>query len=342
MEKIVKILLIFWGIVFVTVGLKYVSTLLPNKIDFSFSDYINTDTISKALHISTPDNSENENLIYFPLQKRYGLNLQGYEGCIKDFTAGKHEKGFNYSTNSMCMNGNCELNVEFEEKIPKKIKLYIKNNDDCSLKEFKVPKTLDEIGYFVNLQLSPIQKVNLDIHTGDKIRLEQANGYSLSGSKQYYFYDTPIDKDNIVVNDTIVGEVFFNKNASHEQTTQAYENKVKKEVKINIPHPKELYTYTCDSNLLCKKEANTYIVNIDGVDFIPSEKFILTCLSNIQSNKFCTFFTKIGDTSSMKFNSKAMMDSYINMSKNPEFNDSFKTWEQKRLETAKQKIKNKK
>jgi hypothetical protein len=42
----------------------------------------------------------------------------------------------------------------------------------------------------------------------------------------------------------------------------------------------------------------------------------------------------------MKFNSRSMMNSYINMSKNPEFNDSFKTWEQKRLEVAKQKIEN--
>ena len=340
MEKLMKVLLVFWGIVLVSMALKFLSSILPNKIDFSFSDYINTDAISKMLHISTPDNAVDENLIYFPLQKRYGLNLQGYEGCVKDYTAGKYERGFSYSTSSMCMNGECELNVEFQEKIPKKIKLYIKSVNDCSLKEFEVPKTLDAIGYFVNLQLTPKQKTKLGIHSGDKIRLEHANGYSLSGNKQFYFYDIPVDKDNIVVNDTIVGEVLFNKNASHTQTTQLSEEETEKEVEIDIPHPKELYTFTCDDNMLCQKEANTYIVNVDGVDFIPSKAFILTCLADKHANKFCTFFTPMGHTETMKFDSIPMMHSYIDMTKNPEFNDSFKAWEKERLQKAKEKIEN--
>jgi len=327
MRIILKMLLIFWGIVLAGMLVKSLTSIKIEKFDFNF--------LQKNTQVKN-----NDTTTYFPLQKRYGLKLQGYEGCVKDYTAGKYERGFSYSTSSMCMNGECELNVEFQEKIPKKIKLYIKSVNDCSLKEFEVPKTLDAIGYFINLQLSTKQKAKLGIHAGDQIRVEHANGYSLSGNKQFYFYDTPIDKDNIVVNDTIVGEVFFNKNASHTQTTQVHKEEAKKEVEIDIPHPKELYTFTCDANMLCQKEANTYIVNVDGVDFIPSKAFILTCLADKHANNFCTFFIPLGHTESMKFDSKSLMNSYMNMSKNPEFNDSFQTWEQKRLEKAKQKIEN--
>ena len=178
MEKLMKVLLIFWGIVLVSMALKFLSSFTPNKIDFSISDYINTDAISEILHI------------------------------------------------------------------------------------------------------------------------------------------TPAKEDKTV-----------NQNAS-----------ASKKVELDIPHPKELYTFNCDDHMECIKEANTYIVNVNGVDFIPSRAFIITCLEKKDSNKLCTHFIPRGHTESMKFDSIPMMHSYIDMTKNPEFNDDLKAWEQKHLEKAKQKI----
>ncbi len=141
---------------------------------------------------------------------------------------------------------------------------------------------------------------------------------------------------------------YVNTNAISEilhLTTPVKENKTlqenassTKKVELDIPHPKELYTFDCDEHMECTKEANTYIVNVDGVDFIPSRAFILMCLEKKDSNKLCTHFIPRGHTESMKFDSIPMMHSYMDMTKNPEFIDDLKAWEQKRLEKAKQKI----
>jgi len=324
MRIILKALLIFWGIVLVVILLKVLTNVKVEDFDFDF--------LKKEFQLNNKDNA----IIYFPLEEQNGFVINGVESCSKDYKSTLYVKGYSFDTSGSCYNESCKIQIAFKEKIPQTVKLYIKANNDCNLKEVNVPKVLDVIGYSINLQLSESQKSDLGILIGDKIRLEHASGYTLSAHTQLYFYNTQVDKDNILVNDTIVGQVFFNKNTIHTQTVPVS----KDEEEINIPHPKELYTFTCNSSFQCKKEANTYIVNLDGVDFIPSKEFILTCLSNKQLNKFCTFFVKIGDTLSMQFNSKSMMNSYINTSKNPEFNDSFKTWEQKRLETAKEKIKN--
>ena len=141
---------------------------------------------------------------------------------------------------------------------------------------------------------------------------------------------------------------YVNTNAISEilhLTTPVKENKTlqenassTKKVELDIPHPKELYTFDCDDHMECTKEANTYIVNVDGVEFIPSKAFTLTCLEKKDTNKLCTYFIPRGHTESMKFDSIPMMHSYMDMTKNPEFNDDLKAWEQKRLEKAKQKI----
>ena len=323
MRIVLKILLIFWGIVLVGILIKALTNVKIENFDFDFFKKM------------TQLNSKDEQTIYFPLQKQNGFVIHGYKSCVKDYKSALQVKGYNFDTMGSCYNDSCEIQIKFKTKIPQTVKLYINANNDCTLKEFNVPKTLNTIGYFVNLKLSEKQKNDLGIHREDKIRLENANGYELGSNSQLYFYDTQFTEDNILVNDTVVRKVFFTKNAIDTQHTQ-----IKKEPEISIPHPKELYTYTCDSNFQCEKEANTYIVNVDGVNFIPSKVFILTCLADKQANKFCTFFTPLGHTESMKFNSKGMMKSYIDMTKNPEFNDSLQSWEQERLEKAKQKIEN--
>jgi hypothetical protein len=111
------------------------------------------------------------------------------------------------------------------------------------------------------------------------------------------------------------------------------------EIKIDVPHPKKLYTFKCNSHMTCKKIANTYIVNVDGIDFIPSKQFIFTCLTHKNTNKFCTSFIPIGDTESIQFDSIPMMHSYIDNSKNPEFNNHLTDWKKRNLKKAKEKIK---
>jgi len=58
MEKLMKALLVFWGIVLVSMALKFLSSFTPSKIDFSFSDYIDTDAISEMLHLTPADKKE--------------------------------------------------------------------------------------------------------------------------------------------------------------------------------------------------------------------------------------------------------------------------------------------
>ena len=58
MGKLMKVLLIFWGIILVSIALKFLSSFRPNKIDFSISDYVNTDAISEILHLSTSDKKD--------------------------------------------------------------------------------------------------------------------------------------------------------------------------------------------------------------------------------------------------------------------------------------------
>ena len=122
MDIIVKALLTFWGIILISIVLKIVTSYLPNNIDFSLPSSFSTNSSLESQKTTTTDNStKNKNLIYFPMEEQYGLKLQGYQGCIKNFAGGKFEKGYNYSTSSMCMNGECELIVEFRQKIPKKM-----------------------------------------------------------------------------------------------------------------------------------------------------------------------------------------------------------------------------
>lgn len=53
-----KVLLVFWGIVLGSMALKFLSSYTPNKIDFSLSDYIDTQAIVEMLHLKRPEKTE--------------------------------------------------------------------------------------------------------------------------------------------------------------------------------------------------------------------------------------------------------------------------------------------
>ena len=323
MKILVKFILIFWGIVLGVIVIKSLINFLPKDFDFSFEN-----------NIATSSQPKQDNEIYLPLQKQYGFTLDNVQGCVQNYKSGIYQKGYNFDTSGQCWNDICKLTIQFQEKIPKTINLYIKHGSDCNLQKFNVPKVLNTIGYYVDLQLTDTQKQNLGISPGDKIQLKQANGYTIDSQHQLYFYTNKISEDTILINNNNKGKIYFSKGK--------VSNLLSKSIHIpdiNIPHPKKLFTYTCDENRVCEKSANTYIINIDGIDFIPDESFIIGCVQNTSSSKYCKSMTTIGTIERPIFTSDAQMNRYIkDTNNNPEFNDSLKNWEKDRLKKAKEKI----
>ena len=288
--------------------------------------------------INVANLKDEKDIIYFPLQTQYGFTLDGVKGCTKDYNSAIIEKGYNYSTSGSCLNGACTLKISFSEKIPKDISLYVIKNGQCELEKFEVPSSLDIVGYSVDLQLTQTQKNNLSITHGDKVRLKEANGHSIDRKKQIYFYNNKLAGDTILVNGKAKGKVYFSKKARKKRAKAIGDSSVSSN-KINIPHPKKLFTITCDSNRTCELVANSYIVNIDGIYFIPNDEFIEKCMRDKSASKYCKIMINIGHSSKPNFPSDAVMNSYIEkVAKNPEFNDDLEDWEKARFIKAKEKL----
>lgn len=198
MNMIIKALKVFWGIVVLLLLVKIALGVAPEKLNFSFLDGIVNKVTEAKGDIPT-----------FQLEARKGLVLATVKGCIKEYKAGIYERGYGYDTQGQCMNGLCSLTVEFNEEIPKKIQLYVERNAECILQTFEVPKTLETIGYQVDLQLSKSQKKHFGIHEDDNIVLDRANGHSFSGDERIYYYSEALTEDTLLVNDAIVTSVHF-------------------------------------------------------------------------------------------------------------------------------------
>ena len=198
MNMIMKALKIFWGIFALLLLMKVLLGVAPTSLNLSFVDNI----LSKITEAK-------EEKLTFALEARKGLVLATIKGCIKEYKAGIYEKGYAYDTQGQCMNGLCSLTVEFKQEIPKKVQLYVQKNAACTLQTFEVPKTLDTIGYQVNLQLTKSQKEHLGINQEDQISLEHSTGYSFSGKDRFYYYDEPLTQDALSVNDEILTDVYF-------------------------------------------------------------------------------------------------------------------------------------
>jgi len=315
---LLKTLFIFLAILLFSFALKTLAVFLS-------TDFDSLSPNKSDIHVANlGEETDEKDVIFFPLQTQYGFTLDGVKGCIKDYQSGIIEKGYSYSTNGSCWNGSCALNISFSEKIPKDISLYVIKDGHCELEKFEVSSPLDTVGYSVDLQLTQTQKNNLSIIRGDEVRLKEAKGYSLDSKNQFYFYDNKLAEDTILVNGKEKGKVYFSKEA--------------KSSKIDIPHPKKIFTITCDSNRICEQVANSYLVNIDGIYFIPNDEFIIKCMRDKSASKYCNIMINIGHISTPKFQSDAEMNRYIKVAKNPEFNDDLKDWEKARFIKAKEKI----
>ena len=299
--------------------------------------YYNNDSSNKSKHtyIKHAENNHHKGDIYFPLKEQYGVILKNTKSCQVDSKSLLMEEGYNYSTNSSCINGSCTLSVDFSGKIPKELSVYVDKGGDCTLKKIQVKEHLEVIGYVVNLQLSQAEKDKLHIKENDEIRLAHSNGYSLNNVNKFYFYKNKILEDDILVNDKKKGKVYFsNTRVANTTNTKA----VKSNTKIKVPHPKELFSYSCDENRQCEKKANSYIVNVDGLYFIPDDEFIVSCMDDKSSSNYCSSMIQIGNIERPKFDSDAVMNAYIKSTKNPEFNESLEDWEKDRFKKVKDKL----
>jgi len=328
---LLKTLLILLGIILFIFAIKILTVFLPTDFDFLSPNKSDINVPNRG------EETDDKDVIFFPLQAQYGFTLDGVKGCSKDYKSGIFEKEYSYSTSGSCWNSSCALNISFSEKIPKDISLYVIKNGHCELEKFEVPNPLDTVGYSVDLQLTQTQKNNLSIIRGDEVKLKKANGYSLDSKNQFYFYDNKLAEDIILVNGKEKGKVYFSKEARNKSSKTIDDSSVSSS-KIDIPHPKEIFTITCDSNRICEQVANSYLVNIDGIYFIPNDEFIVKCMRDKSASKYCNIMINIGHISTPKFQSDAEMNRYIKVAKNPEFNDDLKDWEKARFIKAKEKI----
>ena len=320
------------NIAFLIFGSLFAAFMLKTLVSFYY-DHSSTKFTIPSLPSTVKSHSTES--IYFPLKEQYGLTLNNTKSCEVNSKSLILEEGYHYNMNSNCWNDSCTVNVNFTKKIPKELSIYVSENNNCILKKFKVEDYIKVVGYVVDLQLTQTQKDKLHIKYGDKIRLAQSNGYSLNSQNQFYFYKTKLLEDDILVDNMKKGKVYFSNKGKIENTN----NKVIENVnKIHIPHPKELFTYTCDNSRKCEKKANTYIINVDGLDFIPDEEFIQKCMENKSASRYCNTMIEIGNVSTLKFNSENEMNQYIKETKNPEFNDMLEEWEKDRFERVKEKL----
>ena len=108
---------------------------------------------------------------------------------------------------------------------------------------------------------------------------------------------------------------------------------------IVIPHPKNLYTYKCDERMRCESRANTFIVNMDGIDFIPPKEFVLKCIDNSTISNYCQKMINIGTYNSIVWPDQASVD-YVTgeFNKNPEFSNTLTKRQIKSIKKSKEEL----
>ena len=108
---------------------------------------------------------------------------------------------------------------------------------------------------------------------------------------------------------------------------------------VVIPHPKKLYTYKCNEQRRCESKSNTFIINMDGIDFIPPKEFILKCIKNRTINNYCQKMIIPGTYDSILWPDQASLD-YVTgkFNKNPEFSDTLTKRQIKSIKKSKEEL----
>ena len=172
MEKILKALMVFWGIVITIVVLRYAlisvdfNTIDTHTIIAKVKDQFNT-YMHKINH--NEDNDGHTGQLHFPLEKAIEMVLENTQGCTPKELGDFKRQYASYS--SSCWNNNCTLSVGFDQNIPKNLDLFVKEEGLCIKKNFEVASHIKENGYRVDLQLTASQKAELGILRENDIRL---------------------------------------------------------------------------------------------------------------------------------------------------------------------------
>ena len=213
-QKLLKLLTLFWTVVIavfvVHYAIQYIPQLSKNGFRIDLEDmeipFFSKNTAKAApSHLrEAPANSNS--LERLKIVKKYGMTIDNVSSC-SPFEAETLEKDKRckqprtYDTSSQCTNGQCTMTVEFGNDVPKMVALCVKQGDDCLLKYFDVPQNPEVVGYTASFELTPEIKSQLGIQRReDRIKFENANGFSLEDDIYTVYYKSMPAEDNLLVN----------------------------------------------------------------------------------------------------------------------------------------------
>ena len=272
MNAIVKILIAFWTIVIVVLGLKYASETVPSD----FFDFLKDKEEIKVKKVETGE-------INMPFNERKALKIKGYNGCSVNNKYHKSKENIHYS--NTCSHGRCTILAEFGEGalIPPAIELYVRVNGKCIAENFMVKENLISVGYFVDLSLTEAQLTHLGIKYNDKITLTRAIKEELTVNHKHYFYDKDLLSDTLSVNDKIIGKVNFimdrKKSLVKEENKKGF---LKEESALDLVY------YKCDIKFRkCDITYTSNVVMIDGV-YLNADNLYNACKTVKSKAKICS------------------------------------------------------
>lgn len=213
MEKLLKALLVFWGVVITIIVIRFIlvtvnfGTLFPDMKNVTQTLIAEVSNYVDRTLTEDDQKTDSSDKMQFTLEENREMVLPRTKSCTKNGSAHFEPKYLN--TASQCFNGDCTLSVSFRNEIPEKVGLYVQEGPRCVEKYFEVAPHLQISGYRIDLQLNPEQKAALGIHSGDTVRLRQSDEYELDPTHQYFFYDTALASDDVMVNGEKKGTVFF-------------------------------------------------------------------------------------------------------------------------------------
>ena len=224
-QKLLKLLKIFWAIVIAVFVVHYAIQYIPQLSKNGFSLDLGDIEIpflsekSKATvpphQTETPADTDSNSIERLKIVKKYGMKIGNVSSCQLS-KPGTPEKDTRckqprvYDTSTQCTNGACTMTVEFGNDIPKMVALCVKQEDDCVLRYFDVPQNPEVVGYTASFELTPEIKSRLGIQDqGDRIKFENANGFSLEDDIYTVYYKSMPAEDNLLVNDQFKLKVKF-------------------------------------------------------------------------------------------------------------------------------------
>ena len=195
-EKILKYVIYFWGFVFIVFGMKFLTSNADMVLEAPHKLLNKLNEIKKDIDLKQNDLY----VMYLDMHAKKGVTIDGVSAC-KDTT-----HPLVSSMHSSCWNGECSIQAEFKNEIPKMIDLKVKVglSKNCVLQTFEVEKNIETVGYRVELIFDEVTKRKLHIDEDVyEIAFSQSIGYSRTeknGVTHIVFdFEEPLKEDFLVV-----------------------------------------------------------------------------------------------------------------------------------------------